>query len=256
MNTGYWMKREIVVVTSAYGNDRVAALGGQQALLPVIAAAGADGVEIRRELCSARELEDLDTLSAAIRARHLFACYSAPEPLFTASGQLNPLLPQLLAEAARLKARWLKLSLGEAPRTIAFDALRDCLAPGSVALVIENDQTPNGRLAPMQRFQATCRVNALPVTLTFDMGNWLWVDDSPEQAARHLAPSVSYIHVKAASPHNGQFRAVPPDTSEPERWSALLRQLPDSVPRGIEFPLEGADLVAVTRRYVNLLREE
>ena len=28
---------------------------------------------------------------------------------------------------------------------------------------------------------------ALPVTLTFDMGNWLWVGDSPEEAARQLA---------------------------------------------------------------------
>ncbi|MWT63516.1 sugar phosphate isomerase/epimerase, partial [Escherichia coli] len=27
-------------------------------------------------------------------------------------------------------------------------------------------------------------------------------------------------------------------------------------PRGIEFPLEGTDLTAVTRHYVNLLREE
>ncbi|CCJ90415.1 Epimerase KguE [Cronobacter turicensis 564] len=27
-------------------------------------------------------------------------------------------------------------------------------------------------------------------------------------------------------------------------------------PRGIEFPLEGRDLTAVTRHYVNLLREE
>ncbi|MGL4201150.1 MAG: sugar phosphate isomerase/epimerase, partial [Enterobacter roggenkampii] len=32
--------------------------------------------------------------------------------------------------------------------------------------------------------------------------------------------------------------------------------LPADAPRGIEFPLEGADLTAVTRHYVNLLREE
>jgi hypothetical protein len=31
---------------------------------------------------------------------------------------------------------------------------------------------------------------------------------------------------------------------------------PLPMPRGIEFPLEGADLTAVTRHYVNLLREE
>ncbi|MBJ3814293.1 sugar phosphate isomerase/epimerase [Shimwellia pseudoproteus] len=251
------MKREIVVVTSAYGNDRVKALGGQRTLLPIIAAAGANGVEIRRELCSADELADLTILGNAIAACRLMACYSAPEALFNDDGQINPRLPALLEEARQLKACWLKLSLGAFPGgDVVLAQLQDYLSPSTIPLVVENDQTRYGRLAPMQRFQAACRVNALPVTLTFDMGNWLWVDDSPEQAARHLAPSVSYIHVKAARPDNGRFRAVPPDTHDSQRWSALLAQLPDNVPRGIEFPLEGEDLIAVTRRYVNALREE
>ena len=77
----------------------------------------------------------------------------------------------------------------------------------------------------MQRFKAACRVNQLPITLTFDMGNWLWVGDSPEEAARHLAPAVSYIHVKAAEPHHSHFRAVPPDEAS-GRWLALLDNLP------------------------------
>lgn len=129
------------------------------------------------------------------------------------------------------------------------------LNESGMALVVENDQTDCGQLAPMQRFKAACRVLSLPVTLTFDMGNWLWVGDSPEEAARHLAPAVSYIHVKAAVPHHQQFRAIAPDHAD-ARWLELLDQLPSDAPRGIEFPLEGPDLAAVTRHYVNLLREE
>mgnify|MGYP000450638235 CR=1 FL=1 len=41
------MARKIIVVTAAYGNDHVKSLGGQAAVLPFIANAGADGVEIR-----------------------------------------------------------------------------------------------------------------------------------------------------------------------------------------------------------------
>ena len=41
------MSKEIVIVTSAYGADTVRQLGGQAALLPMIKASGADGVEIR-----------------------------------------------------------------------------------------------------------------------------------------------------------------------------------------------------------------
>ncbi len=63
------MARKIIVVTAAYGNDHVKSLGGQAAVLPFIANAGADGVEIRRELCSAEELNALPSLAATIE-RH------------------------------------------------------------------------------------------------------------------------------------------------------------------------------------------
>lgn len=38
------MSRKIMVVTAAYGADQVRQAGGQRAILPVIAGAGADGV--------------------------------------------------------------------------------------------------------------------------------------------------------------------------------------------------------------------
>lgn len=87
------MARKIIVVTAAYGNDHVKSLGGQAAVLPFIANAGADGVEIRRELCSAEELNALPSLAATIERHGLLACYSAPQALFTDNGELNPDLP-------------------------------------------------------------------------------------------------------------------------------------------------------------------
>jgi hypothetical protein len=249
------MPRTIIVVTAAYGHDRIATLGGQQALLPIIANAGADGVEIRRELFNAAQLDALPDLAQLIVKHKLQACYSAPEPLFVEDGKLNPLIPSLLLEAHQLNATWLKLSLGNFRSSQQFSLLQQWLDGSDVPLVVENDQTNSGKLAPMQRFQAACNVLNLPVTLTFDMANWLWVDESPEAAARVLAPSVSYIHVKAAVPHHYHYRAIALDDAEP-RWLELLNVLPADVPRGIEFPLEGRDLTAVTRHYVNLLREE
>ncbi|KZR29819.1 MULTISPECIES: sugar phosphate isomerase/epimerase family protein [Enterobacter] len=249
------MSRKIMVVTAAYGADRVRQAGGQRAMLPVIAGAGADGVEIRRELFSSDELMALPALGESIELLGLLACYSAPAPLFMPDGTLNPDLPRYLHEASILNALWLKVSLGHFSDKHPLEDLRTLLDESGMTLVVENDQTDCGQLAPMQRFKAACRVMALPVTLTFDMGNWLWVGDSPEEAARQLAPAVSYIHVKAAVPHKAQFRAVAPDQTD-SRWQDLLNQLPADAPRGIEFPLEGTDLTAVTRHYVNLLREE
>lgn len=228
------MARKIIVVTAAYGNDHVKALGGQSAVLPFIAGSGADGVEIRRELFTPDELSRLAELAADIERRGLLVCYSAPEALFAADGSLNPRLSDFLQEAQTLNALWLKLSLGHFSHHDDLEALREILQESGMALVVENDQTDCGQLAPMQRFKAACRVNQLPITLTFDMGNWLWVGDSPEEAARHLAPAVSYIHVKAAEPHHSQFRAVPPDEAS-ARWLALLNNLPADAPRGSNF---------------------
>lgn len=50
------MSRKIMVVTAAYGADQVRQAGGQRAMLPVIAGAGADGVEIRREALQQRRV--------------------------------------------------------------------------------------------------------------------------------------------------------------------------------------------------------
>ncbi|MDH6634513.1 UNVERIFIED_ORG: sugar phosphate isomerase/epimerase [Lelliottia amnigena] len=249
------MGRKIIVVTAAYGADHVRQVGGQRAILPVIAAGGADGVEIRRELFNDEELQALPTLAQSIELLGLFACYSAPAALLMPDGTLNPDLPRYLAEASTLNALWLKVSLGHFRDKQPLEALRELLLESGMTLVVENDQTDCGQLAPMQRFKAACRVMELPVTLTFDTGNWLWVGESPEEAARHLAPAVSYIHVKAAVSHHQHFRAIPPDNAD-ARWMDLLNQLPADAPRGIEFPLEGPDLAAVTRHYVNLLREE
>ncbi len=76
------MGRKIMVVTAAYGADQVRQAGGQRAMLPVIAGAGADGVEIRRELFNSEELQALPALGESIELLGLLACYSPPPPVY------------------------------------------------------------------------------------------------------------------------------------------------------------------------------
>ena len=74
------MARKIIVVTAAYGNDHVKALGGQSAVLPFIAGSGADGVEIRRELFTPDELSRLAELAADIERRGLLSAIPRRKP--------------------------------------------------------------------------------------------------------------------------------------------------------------------------------
>ena len=249
------MKRKVLVVTAAYGYQQVREMGGQQALLPIIAAAGADGVEIRRELLNDDELSQLPALAAEIAKTALTTFYSIPEALFMADGSLNPHLDQHLTEAKQLNAQLIKYALGHYQPGFDSTALRNTLAGQQVQLVVENDQTEQGTLASFNTFFHDCGENHIGSGMTFDTGNWLWVGDQPLLAAKDLNQHVSYIHVKAAVPHGESWRAIPLDESD-NLWRETLALLPADAPRAIEFPLEGADLVAVTRHYVDLLREE
>jgi len=247
------MKNDIFVVTAAYGNDKVLTLGGQQSLLPIIAQSGAAGVEIRRELLTKTDLKHLPALRQEITGYPLRCFYSAPEALFNPDGSLNSLAPRLFTEANQLGAERLKLSLGHFSTAANLTALATLLAGQPVALTVENDQTECGRLAPLTAFFQRVSATGLPITMTFDIGNWHWVGQEALDAAGRLAAHVGYIYVKTAIHASAGWRAIPPDV-EDEHWRQLLAVLPDNVPRGIEFPLVGEDLTAVTRRFVALLQ--
>ncbi len=247
---------DIVIVTAAYGYTAVKDLGGQAALLKPIAESGANGVEIRRELLVEGEVDKLKALGEKIRQHGLYSFYSVPESLFAADSSINPSLSKFLDEAASLGARKLKLALGAFSPGVDLTELKVLLNQHSVELVVENDQTPDGGiLHPMNAFFFAAEALELPVTMTFDMANWQWVGQDALEAAKTLGQHVGYVHVKAAHERNGKLHAVALDDSDGS-WKPLLAKLPRNAPRGIEFPLEGDDLTAVTRHYVELLRKE
>jgi sugar phosphate isomerase/epimerase len=132
-------------------------------------------------------------------------------------------------------------------------ALNVQLAAAPVALLVENDQTAHGgALAPMARFLAAARDIGLPVGLTFDIGNWRWVGEDAQQAARLLAPYVRYVHCKAVLEDGGRLSARAVSEDDPA-WRAVFAHFAPGVQRAIEFPLEGVDLVAETGRYIQML---
>ncbi len=248
--------REIVVTTSAYGADLVRARG-QAAFAPIAAAGGACGLEIRRELLTEREFAALPALGEAIRAAGLFAVYSAPVELVAADGALNKAaVQQVFEEAAALTPlRFIKLPLGHFKNVP--DGWSSFLAAAPGRVVIENDQTTHGgTVAPLHEFFTAARENELPIGMTFDIGNWSWVGAGEEAAvaAESLAPFVEYIHLKtAARSADGKGLVAVPVADEDPEWKALVARFRPGLPLGIEFPLAGDDLAAVTRTHVRRL---
>jgi sugar phosphate isomerase/epimerase len=230
---------------------------GQLYFARLACAAGADGFEVRGELLNDPAAE-LAAIADAFRHEGRALVYSSPEGLWSADGHLDTAaLTRALDATALLGAPRLKMSIGgfagDAPATLP--QLAQALHGRNIELVIENDQTvAAGTLPALQSFFGAADRASLPLGMTFDMGNWHWVGECPQEAARAFAQRVRYVHCKGAQRLPGKWVAVPlAESAAP--WRSVLRAMPRGMPWAIEYPLVGDDLPAVTREQVRLLRD-
>jgi sugar phosphate isomerase/epimerase len=245
----------LLVSLSSFGAAEVRR-HGQLWFTRLAQAAGADGVEVRGELL-VDAASELPALAAAVQDGGLRAVFSCPDPLWSAEGAFDAAaLDRALVAACCLGATQLKMSIGGfGPASLStLAAVRDRLRAADIELLIENDQTVSaGTLCALQDFFAAAHADGLDLGMTFDMGNWHWTGESPLQAAKAMAPWVRYVHCKGVQRQAARWVAVPfAESMAP--WRAVLRALPHDVPRAIEYPLAGDDLLAVTREQLAQLR--
>ncbi|EYS93955.1 glutamine ABC transporter ATP-binding protein [Cupriavidus sp. SK-4] len=243
----------VLISLTAYGAD-LALRDGQAALARIAAAAGADGVEFRSELQRGHKDEVREQREVA--GEHgLSVVWSSPEGLWNDAGSLDAAaLDRAFTTALALDATRVKMSLGGYRQGTALEALLPWLRHDGIELVVENDQTAQaGTVPPLRDFFARTRALGESVPMTFDMGNWHWTGEDPLDAAQVLGAGVDYVHCKGVQRTPAKWIAVPLDQSAAP-WRSVLRRLPSHVARAIEFPLQGEDLVQVTRHHVELLR--
>ena len=239
----------VLISLSSFGAAEVGR-HGQLWCTEIAHQAGADGSEVRGEL-----LRDAAAELPALQGRA--AVYSSPDGLFAPDGSLDVVaLTRGLHIAQSLQAARLKMAIGDFSGNshISLPALKQQLAQQHVELLIENDQTQAaGTVDALQAFFKAQDAAGLDLGMTFDMGNWHWLGECPLQAAKFFAARVRYIHCKGVQRQPAKWVAVPLAESIAP-WRAVLRALPGDVPRAVEFPLIGDDLVAVTRVQVALIR--
>ncbi|WP_201188748.1 sugar phosphate isomerase/epimerase family protein [Pseudomonas fluorescens] len=243
-------KPPVAISLSSYGADFVRQRG-QGSFIELLAAAGADRIEWREELLTR---EDPEQLASATRDQGLQSIYSSPMELWLAGqSKPNPELITALQRAQAFGSQWLKVSLGYFTDNNDLQALAQVLRDSPVQLLVENDQTLHGgRIEPFQRFFAAVEQHALPISMTFDIGNWHWQDQSASSAARLLGRHVGYVHCKAVSRRaDGKLVAIPPAVSDLHLWEQLLRHMAQGVMRAAEYPLQGEDLLQLTRAHVS-----
>ncbi|GAB2799346.1 TIM barrel protein [Halomonas shantousis] len=223
--------------------------------MPWLVAAGADGVEIRRELLP-EGFVDFAALGKDCARHNLAVVYSAADALWHNDACL-PDVTTRLNEAAALGAVAVKFSLGQyttGPET-AWSRLRKLLlASHTPVVMVENDQTRDGGTPePLSAFLADAERAECPLFMTFDIGNWRWTDSDVDDAARRLGRHVRYVHCKGIEARQGQLHACIPSENELDAWRALMARFPAGVPRAIEYPLQAPDSAALTRRELDRL---
>ncbi|WP_397448052.1 sugar phosphate isomerase/epimerase family protein [Pseudomonas sp. NA-150] len=242
----------VSISLSSYGADCVRELG-QASFISLLAEADATRIELREELFTEANHA---ALAPAIAAHRLECLYSSPLELWLTGHNLpNPELDATLLRAKACGARWLKVSLGHFSDSSDLTALADCLARHTIRLLVENDQTvQGGRIEPFCRFMTAVEELNLPLGLTFDIGNWQWQEQSATSAAKQLGRYVEYVHCKAVTRNaQGKLIAIPPQASDLQVWEQLLQQFTYGVPRAIEYPLQGDDLLELSRQHINTL---
>jgi len=251
----------VLVATSAFGHSLIAE-HGQAAILPRLKEAGADGVEIRRELLP-EGFDDFEALGEACAEQSLSLVYSAADALWSGDSLASGLMTRL-EESRRLGAVAVKFSLGQYPpdaspssRANAWQRLNERLTPPDMPLLlVENDQTQDGgTVAPLAASLADADAAGCPLFMTFDIGNWHWVGADPLAAAERLGPYVRYLHCKGVVFSQGRPHASVPDTEELKGWQGLMAHFPQGVTRAIEYPLQSPQLQDFTRGQLNRLRE-
>lgn len=243
----------VLISLTAYGAD-LALRDGQAALARIAAAAGADGVEFRGEL-QRGDKDEVREQGEVAKQYGLGVVWSSPEGLWNDAGSLDAAaLDRAFTTAQALGATRVKMSLGGYREGTALEALLPWLRHNCIELVVENDQTARaGTVPPLRDFFAHTTALGERVPMTFDMGNWHWTGEDPLDAAQALGANVGYVHCKGVQRTPAKWIAVPLDQSAAP-WRSILRRLPAHVARAIEFPLQGEDLVQVTRHHVELLR--
>ena len=218
--------------------------------------AGADGVEVRGELLRG-EPGELDDLARIVADTGMRCVYSSPRGLWDDAGRFaQEAVVEDLARARTLGAAVLKMSIGRYTQGDAsgLPMLKSLLAGSGVALLVENDQQAcSGSQPALEAFFRESDAHAVPLGMTFDVGNWHWVGESPLEMARIFASRVRYIHCKGVFRRPDKWVAVPLEQSAAP-WRAILRALPANAMRAIEYPLVGEDLCAVTRHALDGLR--
>lgn len=247
--------KKVIIPLNAYSNERMT-IKEHEVFIEAAAKAGAYGVEIRRELLPETGIA-LQDIRRAVESHCLISVYSAPIEMWKEDGSFNKeSIMDVLFEAAELGVQSVKLSLGHFQQ---HSSLIDCKCffnqhLGSIKLLVENDQTLHGgNIKRLVNFFENASTQGIPVSMTFDIGNWRYTGENVNQAKEQLKKHVVYLHLKHVVETEDGLETLPLPFDGNAQWKQIIKNFSEDLPAALEFPIHDKDL---TKVYIDLLKDQ
>jgi sugar phosphate isomerase/epimerase len=133
----------------------------------------------------------------------------------------------------------IKFNIGDLANLDIYEIkkLKDIINNFSIKVTIENDQTPeNGTLKSVTSAMNIINNNSIPIGYTFDLGNWYWQNEDPNNAFAILISKITVFHLK-----NIDFYDIHPTTtllSEGKiNWRLMFNKISKDLPVILEYPI-------------------
>ncbi|GMA69437.1 hypothetical protein GCM10025879_06830 [Leuconostoc litchii] len=236
------MKKEQIVLNNlVFANDREKGML-QLEMLKKIVSFGIKSAELRREYFD-DIAEETPAIAKYAMENNIQLFYSVPDEVFV-NHRINPKLAQYYDEAQALGIYAIKFNIGDFETLLPEDTLKlNELLSGGIQTNIENDQTQiSGKIAAIEKFMTAVTDAALDIGYVYDMGNWRYVKEDENIAAKKLTGYVRYIHVKDDKGYGENLVTVPLNDGDID-WQAILNILPNDVPVAVEYPTANDQII-------------
>lgn len=228
------IKKNMVVNMLVY--DELIKKGKKQyEFLKEIQAFGITKVEIRKEWVA--DQEELVHTKKIAEELQLELFYSIPDLLYSGSMLAKEKIEIYLEEAYLLGAKQVKMTAGffEQVKEAEVDTLNDLIKKYSIHnFTIENDQNKAYSTGEKtKKLVEELKKRGANISLTFDTGNWLYVDENPLVNTELLNKYVTYIHLKDVQ---GSTLKTTLLGEGDVPWERVLDQLSGHINLAIEYP--------------------
>ena len=235
------MNREDLVINTLVFLDDLKSGVPQSLLLDKINELGIKNAEVRREFIKNFN-EELIEIRKKAKSYNMTLFYSVPEWLFKEDKLRGREIEEYFKEAYAMNCHYVKMNIGEVSKLSRQDTdiINELCKKYSIKLTIENDQTEeNGKMDKIHKFLLESKELDGDISLTFDVGNWIFQNEDPIKNAEILSDFVVYIHLKNTD-ENRKNVLLDQGTLDLKK---ILNLLPRDLPMAIEYPCKSIDEV-------------